>query len=83
MSNDNIKRKYLTLKQLAEYSNISVPTLRRYMRHEGLPHFQVNRLILINPEEFDNWMKLLRNKQAAKDAQFDKNLNEILKDFLL
>jgi excisionase family DNA binding protein len=83
MSNGNIKRKYLTLKQLAEYSNISVPTLRRYIRHDGLPYFRVNRLILINPDEFDNWMERLRKEQNAKDVQFDEKINKIIKKFRL
>jgi excisionase family DNA binding protein len=60
MSKDEIKRKYLTFKQLAEYSSISVPILRRYMRNNNLPYFQIGLSILIDPEEFDDWMKQLR-----------------------
>jgi excisionase family DNA binding protein len=81
MPKDEIKRKYLTLKQLAEYSNISVPTLRRYMLNNNLPYFQIGRSILIDPEEFDTWMIHLRKERIAKEKNFDEIVNEVVREF--
>jgi excisionase family DNA binding protein len=81
MAINEIKRKYLTLKQLAEYSSVSVPTLRRYIRNHNLPYFQIGRSILIDPEEFDDWMKLLRKKRIAKENRFDEIVNEVVREF--
>ena len=64
MLRNEIKRKYLTLKQLAENSSLSVPTLRRYIQNNNLPYFQVGRQILIDYEEFDDWMKQLRKQES-------------------
>jgi excisionase family DNA binding protein len=66
---------------LAEYSSISVPTLRRYIRNNNLPYFQIGRRILIDPEEFDDWMKLLRKKRIAKENRFDEIVNEVVREF--
>jgi excisionase family DNA binding protein len=79
MPPNEIKRKYLTFKQLAEYSSISVPTLRRYILNNKLPYFQIGCSILIDPEEFNDWMKLLRKKRIAKENRFDEMVNKIPK----
>jgi excisionase family DNA binding protein len=49
-----IEPKYYTVNQLAEYSSLSASTIRRYIRYEGLPHFRMNRRILIRIDEFDS-----------------------------
>ena len=78
---NNVKPKYLTLKQLAEYSNISIPTLRRYIRYERLPYFRINRLIVVNPEEFDLWMIQRRKEQNVKKEARDQYVREIIRKF--
>jgi excisionase family DNA binding protein len=78
---NGIKKKFLTLKQLAEYSSVSVPTLRRYIRNNKMPYFQIGRSILIDPEEFDDWMKLLRKQRIAKENRFDEIVNEVVREF--
>jgi len=78
-----MQSKYFTVEQLANYSNLSVPTIRRYMRYEGLPHFRINRRILISINEFDQWMEQRRQNQTEKRASFDQTVKEIVDDFRL
>lgn len=52
---------YLTLKELSEYSRLSVRTLRRHIRpgcSGSLPYIRLGGKgkILINIQTFDNWM---------------------------
>jgi excisionase family DNA binding protein len=56
MPPNEIKRKYLTLERLAEYPSLSVCIIRRYIQNNELPYFQIGRRILIDHEEFDDWM---------------------------
>ena len=73
--------KYYTVNQLAEYSNLSVSTIRRYIKYEGLPHFRINRRILISIDEFDNWMERRRKKQMAEEIDLDHIVQEVKKEF--
>ncbi len=82
-NNNTIQPKYYTVEQLAKYSNLSVPTIRRYMRYEGLPHFRVDRRILIKINEFDQWMEERRQRQSENQASLDKIVQEIVDDFRL
>ena len=84
MTNSNkLQPKYYTVEQLAKYSNLSVPTIRRYIRYEGLPHFRINRRILINLDEFDQWMEQRRQEQIADRSDFDQIVQEVVNDFRL
>jgi len=78
-----MQSKYYTVEQLANYSNLSVPTIRRYMRYDGLPHFRINRRILISINEFDQWMEQRRQNQTEQQTNFDQIVKEIVDDFRL
>ena len=80
---EDLKPKYYTVEQLAKYSNLSVPTIRRYMRYEKLPYFKVNRRILIKIDEFDHWMEQRRQNQAEQQAISDQIVQELMYDFNL
>ena len=43
----DISPRYFTLNQLANYSSLSVTSLRRYIKNEGLPHFKMNKRVLV------------------------------------
>lgn len=80
---NDTKTKYHTVEQLAKYTSLSVPTIRRYMRSEGLPHFRINRRILIDIGEFDRWMEERRQKQAREEKAMDRLITDIVDDFRL
>jgi hypothetical protein len=68
---------YLSIQQLAEYSKISVRSLRRHMKHNELPHFCVRGengaagKILVRRSAFDQWMD-------AKWLQDDRDIDAIV-----
>lgn len=49
-----MEKQYLSIKELALYSSLSVRTLRDLM-HE-IPHYRINRKILVRRREFDTWL---------------------------
>jgi hypothetical protein len=72
--------KYFDLKSLSEYSSLGVPTLRDYIRSEGLPCFKVKGKILVRQSEFDGWLESFRvdtNCQLREhiDSLFDSLKN--------
>ena len=50
----------LDLKGLSEYSSLGIPTLRDYLRSNGLPHYKLKGKILVRLAEFNNWLESLR-----------------------
>lgn len=74
-------RGYYSLAELAEYTGISTYTLRRYMDTLGLPHFRINRRILIRIEEFEEWMEEKRRLENAEKASLEAVVDEVVKDF--
>ena len=73
MSNAADTERLLDLKGLSEYSSLGVPTLRDYLRSDGLPHFKLKGKILVRVSEFDNWLESFRvnSKQALNDMVND------------
>jgi len=55
---------YYSLKGLSSYSAMGVPTLRDYMKSEGLPYFKLKGKVLIKRSEFDKWLERYRVNQA-------------------
>jgi hypothetical protein len=54
---------FLNLKALAQYSGLSVRTLRCHINGEpsvALPCYRLDRLILVRRSEFDGWLAVRR-----------------------
>ena len=77
-STDTIKPKYLTLEQLSDYSNFSVPTLRRYIRDKGLPIIRIRGGIRVDIDRFDQWM----NQHCMVQTSEKENLDNVVKGTL-
>ncbi len=62
----------MSLKAPAAFSNLSVRTLRSYLRHPAcpLPHFHVGGKILVKQSEFDSWITRCRISTAARVDAF-------------
>ena len=73
--NDN----YLDLKELSEYSSMSVSALRGYINdsRDPIPSFTLKRKILIKKSEFEAWME--RHRSDA--GKVDRIVDEVLRDF--
>jgi hypothetical protein len=50
----------LDLKGLSEYSSLGIPTLRDYLRSNGLPHYKLKGKILVRLSEFEQWLESYR-----------------------
>ena len=60
------------LRGLSEYSSLGIPTLRDYLRADGLPCFKLKGKILIRKSEFDAWLERYRvNKKQEINAIVD------------
>ena len=51
-----LKDQYFDLPGLKAYSCIPVPTLRDYIKRDGMPYFKLRGKILVKRSEFDTWM---------------------------
>jgi hypothetical protein len=69
---------YLTLKGLADYSGLSVRTLRGYIAHKARPlaHYRLIGKILVKRSEFDAWMQQYRREVPC---QIDAIVDDVLK----
>ena len=65
----------LDLKGLSEYSSLGIPTLRDYLRSNGLPHYKLKGKILVRMSEFDNWLEAFR-------VESGQHLNDIVNDIM-
>ncbi len=70
--NETLKRglgEYMGLRELALYSDLSISTLRGYIRRGILPCFKVEGKVLVKKSEFDLWIQDYRmdNKQRIDD----------------
>ena len=75
---NTIKPKYLTLEQLSDYSNFSVPTLRRYIRSKGLPIIRIRGGIRVDIDRFDQWM----NQHCMVQTSEKEHMNQMVQDAL-
>ncbi len=78
---DTIKPKYLTLEQLSEYSNFSVPTLRRYIKDKELPIIRIRGGIRVDIDKFNQWMERHGMVQTSEKEHLYQVVKDILKDF--
>jgi len=62
---------FLSLKGLANYSGLSVRTLREYLTDSvnPLPHYRVRGKILVRRSEFDGWIATYRQRGHRDVAQ--------------
>lgn len=69
------------LKELAERTSLSVPTLRRFIK-KGMPHYRIGRSILVDPDEFDSWMKEnFRRVESPQATDLELVVSNVLAKF--
>jgi hypothetical protein len=70
--------KYLSLRDLSKHSSLSVKTLRGFLYdvENPLPHYRMQRKILINLEEFERWFARFRIAHPTL------NLDDVVNDLL-
>ncbi len=72
--------RYFNLRGLAEYSSISVRTLRDYLNDasDPLPSYCVKMKILVRKSEFDAWLRKYRVRHKPLTAVVDEVLTDVL-----
>ena len=70
---------YLSLKMLAEYSALSVRTLRGYLANSAhpLPCYRIGGKVLVRRSEYDAWARQFRTDGPAS---LDAFVNEVIAD---
>jgi predicted DNA-binding transcriptional regulator AlpA len=73
------KDRYLDLKNLAEYSSLSVRTIRDYLadNEDPIPSFCIRRKILVKQSEFDKWI----NQYRTDSNKINRIADDLLKEF--
>jgi len=51
-----VERKFLNIKQCAEYLNVSVHYLYKSAARKEIPHTRIGRKILFSVSRLDNWI---------------------------
>ncbi|MEC1155674.1 helix-turn-helix domain-containing protein [Cytobacillus horneckiae] len=52
-----MKRKTLTVHEVADYIGVSIDTIYTMVREKQIPHVRVRRRIFFSIETIDSWMK--------------------------
>lgn len=70
---------WFSLRGAADYTSLSVRSLRGYLKHpeHPLPCYRVNGKILVRRSDLDRWLTMFRQTGAQK---LDSILDEILSD---
>jgi excisionase family DNA binding protein len=71
--------KLIDLKNLATQTSLSVFTLRRYIQNFGMPCYRIGRKILVDPDEFEEWLTQFRSASQPKDHDIKKLVHNTLK----
>jgi len=73
---------YLSLRGLAEYSGLSVRTLRALIHRDvsPMPYYQIANKILVRLSEFDDWMRQFR--RSAETVGDRRDLDRLVNDVL-
>jgi excisionase family DNA binding protein len=63
--------RYLSLRLLAEYSGLSLRTLRGFLAHPiaPLPHYRPGGKVLIKRSEFDAWMQQFAERGTPRVSE--------------
>ena len=75
----NIERyRLIDLKQLSARLSLSVPTLRN-LKKRGMPHYSIDRKILVNPGEVFQWLEKNFKRPPHKNVgELDRIINHAL-----
>lgn len=77
---DNAMR-LIDLKTLSAEVSISVYTLRKF-RREGMPHYNIGRKILVDPDEFEEWLaERFKVDGVVSNRAVDHVVTDVLSDF--
>lgn len=68
---------FLDLKSLAKRTSLSVSTCRKLIRM-GLPHYRVDRKILVDESEYLVWIQKFKINEQSEPASLDQLIEQTL-----
>jgi hypothetical protein len=71
--------KLIDLKTLSTQTSLSICTLRRYIQNFGMPRYCIGRKILVDPDEFEEWLIQFKSASQPKDHDMKKLVHNTLK----
>jgi len=66
-----MERRYLTIKECAEYTCISEPTLYRWSREGKIPIYKIGKIIRFDKSAVDTW--LMKFKKGSPNVDLLQN----------
>jgi len=72
-----VERLALRPHEAAETLGIALRTLRKWMRHESLPFFRVDSVVLIPRGDLLRWIEARVNSEAMTDSLVDEILEDL------
>ena len=69
----------VNLKTLSKQVSLSVFTLRKFIKNEGLPHYRVGNRYLVDREEFADWFAQFRTISSKQSTNLKSVVDEALK----
>jgi len=61
-------QKFLTIKELSGYLNVSVHTLYAWVRKDRIPHLKLNGLLRFDEEDIAKWLENNRSNGEGKSG---------------
>ena len=72
--------KLIDLKTLANETSLSIFTLRKYIKKNKMPHYQVGNKYLVDPDEFDSWFQQFKTANKEESLSLHKLVDNTLKN---
>ena len=69
----------VNLKTLSKQVSLSVFTLRKYIKKDGLPHYRVGNKFLVDPGEFADWFSQFQTTSSKQAESLKSVVDETLK----
>lgn len=68
----------VNLKTLSKQVSLSVFTLRKYIKKDGLPHYRAGNKYLINMKEFSDWFAQFQTTSSKQSSSLKSIVDETL-----
>lgn len=52
-----MEKRYINVRQLAEYMSMSKPSIYRYVEEKKIPYFKIGKTIRFDIADVDKWLK--------------------------
>jgi excisionase family DNA binding protein len=75
----DIKKRFLNFRELQEYTNLPVGTLRQYIAERRLPYYRPGRILLFKTDEVDAWLQSCRYPTVQERIDNDPDFLELKK----